>query len=421
MKELLTNSVFFGVMVSILTYELGMFLKRKLKLAIFNPLLISIAAVIVCLLAFNIDYDSYNAGAKYISYLLTPATVCLAVPLYEQVELLKKNAKAIFAGILSGVLTSILCVLAGCAIFGLSHEEYVTLLPKSITTAIGMGVSEELGGIVTITVAVIIITGVFGNMMAEFVCKVFRIQEPVAKGIAIGSAAHAVGTAKAMEMGDIEGAMSSLSIAVAGLMTVVAAPLFAGKGEGAMIITVGRECGSGGHAIGEALAAHYGIRCYDRHILVSEAKARGMYDELENFFSEKPMDSLLYSIAINNMEKRNATVLKQFHELITENSFVLIGRCGNYIYKNDEDVTTLFIHSDMDSKIERTMHKQNMDRIKAKELIEYVDSKREAFHKRYTDETWGDARNYQLTVNSSVLGVEQTAEQIIAFIDKKHR
>ena len=227
MKELLTNSVFFGVMVSILTYELGMFLKRKLKLAIFNPLLISIAAVIVCLLAFNIDYDSYNAGAKYISYLLTPATVCLAVPLYEQVELLKKNAKAIFAGILSGVLTSILCVLAGCVIFGLSHEQYVTLLPKSITTAIGMGVSEELGGIVTITVAVIIITGVLGNMMAEFVCKVFRIQEPVAKGIAIGSAAHAVGTAKAMEMGDIEGAMSSLSIAVAGLMTVVAAPLFA--------------------------------------------------------------------------------------------------------------------------------------------------------------------------------------------------
>ena len=227
MKELLTNSVFFGVMVSILTYELGMFLKRKLKLAIFNPLLISIAAVIVCLLAFNIDYDSYNAGAKYISYLLTPATVCLAVPLYEQVELLKKNAKAIFAGILSGVLTSILCALAGCVIFGLSHEQYVTLLPKSITTAIGMGVSEELGGIVTITVAVIIITGVFGNMMAEFVCKVFRIQEPVAKGIAIGSAAHAVGTAKAMEMGDIEGAMSSLSIAVAGLMTVVAAPLFA--------------------------------------------------------------------------------------------------------------------------------------------------------------------------------------------------
>lgn len=228
MKELLTNSVFFGVMISILTYEIGMFLKRKLKLAIFNPLLISIAAIIVCLVAWNIDYEIYYTGAKYLSYLLTPATVCLAVPLYEQVELLKKNAKAILAGILSGVLTSALCVLAGAVIFGFNHEQYVTLLPKSITTAIGMSVSEELGGIVTITVAVIIITGVFGNMIAEFVCKVFHIQEPIAKGIAVGSAAHAVGTAKAMEMGDIEGAMSSLSIAVAGLMTVAAAPLFAG-------------------------------------------------------------------------------------------------------------------------------------------------------------------------------------------------
>ena len=185
MKELLTNSVFFGVMVSILTYELGMFLKRKLKLAIFNPLLISIAAVIVCLLAFNIDYDSYNAGAKYISYLLTPATVCLAVPLYEQVELLKKNAKAIFAGILSGVLTSILCVLAGCAIFGLSHEQYVTLLPKSITTAIGMGVSEEAGGIVTITVVCIIITGIFGNIIADLLFQILKIREPIARGLCL--------------------------------------------------------------------------------------------------------------------------------------------------------------------------------------------------------------------------------------------
>ena len=227
MKELLTNSVFFGVMVSILTYELGMFLKRKLKLAIFNPLLISIAAVIVCLLAFNIDYDSYNAGAKYISYLLTPATVCLAVPLYEQVELLKKNAKAIFAGILSGVLTSILCVLAGCAIFGLSHEQYVTLLPKSITTAIGMGVSEEAGGIVTLTVMSIVLTGVLGNMAGESILRLARIHHPVAKGLALGTSAHAVGTAKALELGEIEGAMSSLSIAVAGILTVIAAPIFA--------------------------------------------------------------------------------------------------------------------------------------------------------------------------------------------------
>lgn len=140
---------------------------------------------------------------------------------------MKKNAKAIAAGILSGVLSSLVSVLALAAAFGLSHEEYVTLLPKSITTAIGMGVSEELGGIVTITVAVIIVTGVLGNIIAELVCKIFRIHEPVAKGIAIGSASHAIGTAKAMEMGEVEGAMSSLSIAVSGLLTVIGASVFA--------------------------------------------------------------------------------------------------------------------------------------------------------------------------------------------------
>ena len=228
MKEMLCSSVFFGVMVSVLTYELGNFLKRKSHLAIFNPLLVSVAAVIGMLLIFRVDYDSYYNGAQYLSYLLTPATVCLAVPLYEQITLLKKHFKAILGGILSGVLTSLVSILAMSAVFGLSHEEYVTLLPKSITTAIGMGVSEELGGIVTITVAVIVITGVLGNMIGEAVFRLFRIEEPVAKGIAIGSAAHAIGTAKAMELGEVEGAMSSLSIAVAGLLTVIGASLFAG-------------------------------------------------------------------------------------------------------------------------------------------------------------------------------------------------
>ena len=227
MKEMLCSSVFFGVMVSVLTYELGNFLKRKFHLAIFNPLLVSVAAVIGMLLIFRVDYDSYYNGAQYLSYLLTPATVCLAVPLYEQITLLKKHFKAILGGILSGVLTSLVSILAMSAVFGLSHEEYVTLLPKSITTAIGMGVSEERGGIVTITVAVIVITGVLGNMIGEAVFRLFRIEEPVAKGIAIGSAAHAIGTAKAMELGEVEGAMSSLSIAVAGL-TVIGASLFAG-------------------------------------------------------------------------------------------------------------------------------------------------------------------------------------------------
>ena len=180
------------------------------------------------LVLFKVDYDQYNESAKYISYLLTPATVCLAVPLYEQMSLLKKNFKAVAAGIVSGVLASLVSVLVLAKLFGLSHEQYVTLLPKSITTAIGMGISEELGGIVTITVAVIIITGILGNVIAELVCKVFHIQEPIAKGLALGTASHAIGTAKAMEMGPVEGAMSSLAIAVAGLLTVIGASVFAG-------------------------------------------------------------------------------------------------------------------------------------------------------------------------------------------------
>ncbi len=227
MDEFLQTSLFFGVLLSIGTYELGVFLNRKFRLALFNPLLLAIAAVILFLVLFRIDYQTYEAGAQYLSYLLTPATVCLAVPLYEQARLLKENLIAILAGIFSGAVTSAVCVLVLSLLFRLPHREYVTLLPKSITTAIGMGISEELGGIATITVAVIIITGILGNITAEAVCKIFHINDPVAKGIAIGSASHAVGTAKAMELGEVEGAMSSLSIAVSGLFTVLLAPVFA--------------------------------------------------------------------------------------------------------------------------------------------------------------------------------------------------
>ena len=226
MKEFLSDSVFFGVAISILAYELGVFLKKKLKLAVFNPLLISIVAVIVFLVAFHIPYESYNEGAKYLSYLLTPATVCLAIPLYEQFELLKQNVAAIFAGLISGVLTSVICVLVLSLLFHFDHAQYVTLLPKSITTAIGMGISDELGGYVTITVAVIIITGIIGNMFGDVICRLCGIKHPIATGLAIGTATHAMGTAKAMEIGEIEGAMSSLSIAVAGLITVVGSTIF---------------------------------------------------------------------------------------------------------------------------------------------------------------------------------------------------
>lgn len=227
MNEFLQDSVFFGVFISIVTYEIGALIKRKWNVAIFNPLLISIALIIIFLISFDVDYDTYEFGAKYLSYFLTPATVALAVPLYEQIEPLKHNWKAIVAGILSGALTSAVCVLLLSVIMGLDHKQYVTLLPKSITTAIGMGLSEELGGIVTITVAVIVVTGVIGNMFAEQICKLFHITDPVAKGIAIGSSSHAMGTSKAMEMGEIEGAMSSLSIAVSGLLTVVVSLIFA--------------------------------------------------------------------------------------------------------------------------------------------------------------------------------------------------
>ncbi len=186
MKEFLVHSVFFGAAVSLIGYEAGLLLKRKFKMAIFNPLLIAILCVMAILTVGDISYDDYNQGAQYLSYLLTPATVCLAVPLYQQLNLLKKNLKAVAAGILSGVLTSILSVLGLSYLFGLSHD------------------------------------------MSDVVYRVFRIKEPVAKGLALGTASHAIGTAKAMEMGPVEGAMSSLAIAVAGLLTVIFASVFAG-------------------------------------------------------------------------------------------------------------------------------------------------------------------------------------------------
>lgn len=227
MSEFTETSMFAGVTVSLLAYIIGALLKKKFKLAIFNPLLISIVLTIIMLVIADIDYDVYAQGADYLSWFLTPATVCLAIPLYEQWELLKHNVKAVMLGITAGVLTSLTTVLVLSLIMHLPHAEYVTMLPKSITTAIGMGVSEELGGYVTITVAVIIVTGVIGNIFGELICKIFRITEPISKGIAFGSASHAIGTAKAMELGEVEGAMSSLSIAVSGILTVVGASIFA--------------------------------------------------------------------------------------------------------------------------------------------------------------------------------------------------
>jgi predicted murein hydrolase (TIGR00659 family) len=227
MNNFLSSSLFFGVALSLLTYWIGMLLKKKFRSPLFNPLLISVILTIVFLLLTGVDYSTYNEGARSLSYFLTPSTVCLAIPLYQQLEILKKNWKAVIFGVAAGTLASLVSILLLSIAFGLTHEQYVTLLPKSITTAIALGVSTELGGMAAVTSACVVITGILGNAIAETVLKLARIEDPIAKGLACGTSAHAIGTAKAMELGELEGAMSSLSICVAGLMTVLAATFFA--------------------------------------------------------------------------------------------------------------------------------------------------------------------------------------------------
>ncbi len=227
MNALVQNCACFGVFLCLGAYFLAVRINRRWKSPLTNPLLLAAACVIAVLVLCRVDYTVFRDSAGPLSYLLTPATVSLAIPLYRQLEQLRRHARAIVLGVLSGVLTSGLSILAMSALFGLSHAHYVTLLPKSVTTAIGMSLSSELGGAAAITVTAIVVTGILGNCMAVFLCRLFRITEPVARGIAIGTASHALGTSKAIELGEVEGAMSGLSIAMAGLMTVVAAQVFA--------------------------------------------------------------------------------------------------------------------------------------------------------------------------------------------------
>ena len=227
MHEFLAESVYMGVMLTIGTYCIGIWLKKKTGWSLLNPLLVSIVLSICFLYATGTTYESYSEGASTISYLLTPATVCLAVPLYEQIEHLKRNYHAVTLGIVAGVLSSMLSILGMVLLLGMEHQAYVTLLPKSITTAIGMSVSEELGGNVPVTILVIVLTGITGNIFAEKFLRLIKVKEPIAKGIAIGSASHVIGTSKAMEMGQTECAMSSLAIVTSGVLTVIMASLFA--------------------------------------------------------------------------------------------------------------------------------------------------------------------------------------------------
>ncbi|MGP1506842.1 MAG: LrgB family protein [Campylobacter sp.] len=226
MVEILSNSAYFGLVISLFSYQIALIIKNRLKFVLFNPLLVSVALCIGILLTCDVSYEKFMASSEMIGYLLIPATASLAVPLYEQIELLKSNWVAILAGIVSGILAGLTTIFILALLFGLNHELYVTLLSKSVTTPIGIAISSQLGGIVTISVSVIIITGVSGAMLGEYIFKWLKIDAPIAQGVALGTASHAMGTAKAIELGDIQAAMASLSIAVTGILTFLGAWIF---------------------------------------------------------------------------------------------------------------------------------------------------------------------------------------------------
>ncbi|MDL2297577.1 LrgB family protein [Synergistaceae bacterium OttesenSCG-928-D05] len=226
MSPFFEGSLYFGLFITILAYVIGVRLYGKFPYAIFTPLLVADFIVVAALLLFRVEYADYHRSARFLEMLLTPATICLAIPLYKQLDILKKNFRAIFIGIAAGVFANSVGVLILSRFFGFSHELYVTLFPKSVTSPIGIGLSEELGGIVTLTVASIIVSGMFGNVTAEPIYRLFRVTDPVARGIGLGTASHAMGAAKAFQLGEIEGAMSGLAIVITGLFTVAVAPFF---------------------------------------------------------------------------------------------------------------------------------------------------------------------------------------------------
>lgn len=227
MAEFLQQCGSWGVFVTLAAYALGVVLNRKTGWPLFNPLLLGSIFVMVFLRCFGVPYGQYSASAAPVNWLLGPATVSLAIPLYEKWALLEKNLKAILAAIVAGVLTSLGSVLVMAWVLRMERAHAVTLLPKSVTTAIGMDIAQTLGGTATLAGAVIILTGIAGSLLADWVCKVCHITDPIAKGLALGTSAHAVGTSKALQMGEVEGAISGLAIAVAGVLTALLAPVAA--------------------------------------------------------------------------------------------------------------------------------------------------------------------------------------------------
>ena len=224
MAETLTSTALFSIVLTLGAYELGIFLQKKLKSSICNPILIAVIVVIAVLALIGVSPKDYQAGCETFSWLLTPATVCLAVPLYEQVKVLKKNLPAIFAGVLAGTAVSLACVAVLCRVFAMEEAMLASLLPKSITTAMVIAISEQLGGISAVTTAVIIVTGILGNIFGSTLCRLFKLEGPIAQGVAFGTASHVVGTSRASEISELTGAVSSLSLVVAGILTAVLCP-----------------------------------------------------------------------------------------------------------------------------------------------------------------------------------------------------
>ncbi len=224
LNEILSESVYFGMVLSIAAFWVGAQLKKRWNYSMVNPLLIATVMIIIILVVFRIDYETYDYGAKYLTYLLTPATVCLAVPLYKQLKLLLENATAIFAGIICGCITHIITVVGIAFLMHTDRVLMLSTLPKSVTTAIALGISSEIGGIASVTVIGVTVAGIMGAVIGPFLLKLFHITEPIAQGLGIGTGSHAAGTSKAVELGEIQAAMSSLAIVVTGLLSVVIVP-----------------------------------------------------------------------------------------------------------------------------------------------------------------------------------------------------
>ena len=225
MKEFLEGISLLPLALTFGAYQIGLFCRKKWNHPIVNPLLIAVILIIAFLLITGVSNEVYQEGTKGISWLLTPVTVCLAVPLYEQVKQLKKNLPAILAGVAAGAVTSLFFVLGLCLLLHTDREITVSLLPKSATSAMSMVLSEDAGGIGTLTAAVSILSGVQGALMGTGLCKLLRITDPIAQGVAFGTASHVVGTSKATELGALQGAVSSLSLAVSGILTAVFMPI----------------------------------------------------------------------------------------------------------------------------------------------------------------------------------------------------